>query len=207
MTTGIVIQPPSVFNTGHGLREYRLVIHPDDAVYNKVMAVKQRFTANYGVESAAKAFPCITVAAFYAGEGMEATLIRWIQRICSAQHGFDITLNNYSGFPEHTIYLRVQNRQPFRQLAIQLKAVHDYVRSSGNLPVHCPETPYLSIAADLPEQVYNKAMPVYSKKMFHASFRVHELVLLARDHPMASCKTVTVFRFLPATHPTYSEVA
>jgi len=207
MNTGLVKQQPSSWHAGHGLREYRLVIHPDEAVYNKVMAVKQRFTNNYGVESALKAFPCIPVAGFYAGEGMEATLIRWIQRICSAQHNFNVILNNYSGFPEHTIYLRVQNAQPFRQLALQLKAIDDYVRLSGPQAANFNEPPYLSIASDLPEHVYNKAMPVYSKKMFHACFPANELVLLARDHPMASCKTITVFRFLPANHAAYSEVA
>jgi hypothetical protein len=34
-----------------------------------------------------------------------------------------------------------------------------------------------------------------------------ELVLLGRDHPYAASKTITVFRFLPANHKSYSEVA
>ena len=43
----------------------------------------------------------------------------------------------------------------------------------------------------------NKAMPDYSRKDFHDSFRVEELVLLKRTHPYDACKTVNIFRLLP----------
>ena len=65
--------------------------------------------------------------------------------------------------------------------------------------------PYLALAGELPEPVYEKAMPVYSQKTFRVNFMANELVLLARDHPFAVCKTLTVFRFLPANHTSYSE--
>src|SRR5690554_753879 len=110
-----------------GLREYRLVIYPDVAAYNKLMAEKQRFCRRFGVEPVMKSFPSIVVASFYASEGMEETLIRWIQRICSLCSSFFVTLNNYSGFPNHTIYLRITDAHPFRQLARQLKSIDDFV--------------------------------------------------------------------------------
>jgi len=49
----------------------------------------------------------------------------------------------------------------------------------------------------LPEQVYYRAMPDYSAKTFHASFRVDELLLLRRDRASGSCKTVNIFRLPP----------
>ncbi len=58
--------------------------------------------------------------------------------------------------------------------------------------------PFLSIAGGLTEQVYNKAMPDYSRKTFHESFHVDQLVLLKREHAFAACKTVNIFRMLPA---------
>ncbi|HXO78200.1 MAG TPA: 2'-5' RNA ligase family protein, partial [Puia sp.] len=142
----------------------------------------------------------ITVAAFQAGEPMEDTLIRWIQRICNRHKSFDITLNNYSGFPPHTIYLRVQDPEPFRELMQQLRAIDDFIRSSGCPPVNLINRPYLSIAGGLTEQVYNKAMPEYSRKDFHDSFHVREMVLLKREHSFDACKTVNIFR-LPIAVP------
>lgn len=204
MNTGLVKNAPFAWN-GNGQREYSLVIYPDAIVYEKIMAEKHRFFMNYGIESVVKSFPYIMVAGFYAGEGMEDTLIRWIQRICSQYNSFEITLNNYNGFPQHSIYLRIQDPQPLKQLATQLKALDSHVHAMiGN---GFERIPHVVLAHELPEPVYQKTMPVYSRKTFHARFMASELVLLGRDHPFAASKTITVFRFLPANHKTYSKVA
>jgi 2'-5' RNA ligase len=203
MDAGVKTQQ-SFFNGGTQ-REYRLVIYPDTVVYNKIMAEKQRFFVRYGVESVIKSFPYIMVGGFCAGEGMEETLIRWLQRIFSQHSSFEIMLNNFSGFPQHSIYLRVQNPQPLQKLAHELKSLdnHVYIRSS----LATERWPHCTLAGDLSDAVYARAMPVYSRKTFHAGFMANEVVLLARDHPFAAFKTITVFRFLPANHKSYSEVA
>jgi hypothetical protein len=204
MNTGLVNNVPIAW-PGNGHREYRLVIYPDTVVYEKIMAEKQRFFANYGVEAVVNSFPNIMVAGFYAGEGMEETLIRWIHRICSQLSSFDIALNNYSGFPQHSIYLRVQDPQPIKQLAAQFKMLDGHVH-----PMHVTSferVPHIALANELTETVYQQAMPVYSGKTFRARFMATELVLLGRDHPFATSKTINVFRFLPANHKSYSEVA
>lgn len=174
--------------------EYLLVVYPYGELFDKLMEEQQQFLHDYGLAIKGRNRPHITVAAFQAGEQMEDTLIRWIHRICRRNQCFDITLNNYSGFPPHTIYLRVQDPQPFRQLMQQLRAIDDFIRSSGCPPVNLISRPYLSIAGGLTEQIYNKAMADYSQKTFHESFQVEELVLLKREHSFDACKTVNVFR-------------
>jgi hypothetical protein len=204
MNTGLVKNVPNAW-PGNGHREYRLVIYPDAVVYEKIMAEKQRFFMNYGLEPVVNSFPNIMVAGFYAGEGMEETLIRWIHRICSQLNSFELALNNYSGFPQHSIYLRVQNPQPVQQLAAQLKTLDGHVHTmNGHL---FERVPHIALASELPEPVYHQAMPVYSRKTFRARFMASELVLLGRDHPFATSKTINVFRFLPTNHKSYSEVA
>lgn len=173
--------------------EYLLVIYPYGEVFEKLVEEQQQFLSDYGLIMKGRNRPHITVAAFQAGEQMEDTLIRWIHRICRRNERFEITLNNYSGFPPHTIYLRVQDPQPFRQLMQQLRAIDDFIRSSGCPPVNLISRPYLSIAGGLTEQIYNKAMADYSQKTFHESFQVEELVLLKREHSFDVCRTVNVF--------------
>ncbi|OJW56814.1 MAG: hypothetical protein BGO55_27615 [Sphingobacteriales bacterium 50-39] len=174
--------------------EYLLVIYPYGELFEKLVEEQQQFLSDYGLLMKGRNRPHITVAAFQAGEQMEDTLIRWIHRICRRNQCFDITLNNYSGFPPHTIYLRVQDPQPFRQLMQQLRAIDDFIRSSGCPPVNLISRPYLSIAGGLTEQIYNKAMADYSQRTFHESFQVEELVLLKREHSFDACRTVNVFR-------------
>src|SRR2546430_8985208 len=79
---------------GHDLYEYLLVVHPDADVYEKVMAEKKSFYAEFKEEVAIKTKPHITIAGFLARESMEETMIRWIQRICSRQKSFTVILNN-----------------------------------------------------------------------------------------------------------------
>ncbi|GGB08773.1 2'-5' RNA ligase family protein [Puia dinghuensis] len=177
--------------------EYLLVIYPYGDLQDKLLEAQQQFSTEYGLQVTVRNRPHITVAAFQAGEPMEDTLIRWIQRICKHFNSFDLTLNNFSGFPPHTIYLRVQDPQPFRDLMRQLRAIDDYIRSSGCPPVNLISRPYLSIAGGLTEQVYNKAMPDYSRKTFHDTFHVDQLVLLKREHAFDACKTVNIFRLQP----------
>ncbi len=205
MDTGLVKQSPFTLSRGpaSGERErrveYLLVIYPTGDLRDKLLDEQQQFSSDYGLSSSVRNKPHITVAAFQAGEVVEDTLIRWIQRICNRHKSFEITLNNYSGFPPHTIYLRVLDPQPFRQLMQQLRAIDDFIRSSGCPPVNLINRPFLSIAGGLTEQVYNKAMPDYSRRTFHGSFGVDELVLLKREHSFDPCKTVNIFRLLPDT--------
>jgi hypothetical protein len=212
METGLVKQsssPPKLEASRRA--EYLLVIYPYGDLKDKLLEAQQQFSADYGLQVTVRNRPHITVAAFQAGEPMEETLIRWIQRICNRYSSFDLTLNNYSGFPPHitrppesvqritgTIYLRVQDLQPFQELVRQLRSIDDFIRSCGCPPVNLINRPYLSIAGGLTEQVYNKAMPEYSRRDFHESFHVDQLVLLKREHAFDACKTVNIFRLLPA---------
>ncbi|HVS96277.1 MAG TPA: hypothetical protein VHE54_07315 [Puia sp.] len=211
--------------------EYLLVIYPSGELRDRLLEEQQQFSTAYAVTGRGSARPAlaphIALAAFQAAEGMEDTLIRWIQRICHRYRRFELSLNNYNGIPPQpvkpadraspagpsagcgqrdaisarriagTIYLRVQDPEPFRRLMQQLKAIDHYVRSSGCPPIHVIERPYLCIAGGLTEQVYDRAMPEYSRKTFHGTFPVDELVLLKRNHPFDPCRTVNIFRLLP----------
>jgi 2'-5' RNA ligase len=212
--------------------EYLLVIYPNGELQEKLLEEQQQFSADYGLQMTVRNKPHITVAAFQAGEIMEETLIRWVQRICNSYKSFELTLNNYSGFPPHTlklaepagppgqsfadgperakfspqhvsgtIYLRVQDPHPFRQLMQQLRSIDEFIRSSGCPPANLVSRPFLSIAGGLTEQVYNKAMPDYSRRTFHGSFQVDELVLLKRTHAFDACKTVNIFRLASTALP------
>jgi 2'-5' RNA ligase len=121
-----------------------------------------------------------------------------MRRIFSKQTRFWVTLNNYSGFPEHTVFARVQDHQPFKQLATSLNAIDQYIRSNGCPPVKFITYPHLSIARRLEQNVYEEAMFEYSQKTFYASFEVSELVLLKRKDQFDACRQVNVFKLPPS---------
>jgi hypothetical protein len=82
-------------------------------VYEKVLDEKKVFYECYKQKGAIKTKPHITIANFMAYEAMEETLIRYLHRIISEEKSFNVTLNNYSGVPPHTVYIRVQDACSF----------------------------------------------------------------------------------------------
>ena len=207
MQAGLTNTARPVAARGNELQEYLLVIWPDAEVYNQMKIIEQQFYIDYGIKPPAGLKPHIKVAGFQAQEVMEGTLIRWIERICSRHKSFPVTLNNYSGFPPHTIYLRVQDPRPFAQLSRELRAVDDLIRSSYCPPANLVAKPYLGVATRLTEQVYDKAMPDYSRRTFHASFMVKELLLLRKDRLSGACRTLNIFRLSPPDSCFFNEVA
>ncbi len=175
------------------LYEYLLVAQPDEKVYQQIVEEKQCFFDLYKEKIAIKTKPHITVSNFLAKETMEETIIRWMQRIIGSQNNFSVSLNNYSGFPPHTVYLRVQDHQPFKKLAASLKAVDQYIRGNDCPPMKLITHPHLSVARRLSTTIYERAMMEFSQKLFHASFEVKQLILLRRQHQFDKCKQISVF--------------
>jgi 2'-5' RNA ligase len=197
MEAGVSYQPQAEFR-GSIIKEYLLVVNPEQDVWQQVMDEKTSFFNEYREVDALHGKPHITLANFLAKEEMEETLLRWMHRIISTKKAFTVSLNNYGGFPNaNTIYLRVQDHQPFKQLAKELKVIDQLVKDNGLPKAHLISTPHMTIAKRIDPFVYEKAMLDYSQKEFHAEFTVNELVLLKRNHQFDKCKQVNVFRLLP----------
>jgi hypothetical protein len=180
------------------LQEYLLVARPSAEVHNKIVSEQENFCAEYEMSDAAVTKSHIVIASFSAKESMEETMIRWIRNICNRQKSFDVTLNNYSGIPSHSIYLRIMDHHPFLALAKELNVIDEFVRSNGCPRAHLVHRPHLSIALQLNERIYERAMLDYSQKLFCESFTVGELILLKRKDMYDTCRIINVFGLLPA---------
>lgn len=175
--------------------EYLLVVHPNEATFNQLKEEKEKFSVNYDSSIARKTLPHITVANFLAKEPMEETLIKWMYKIISSQQSFDVMINNFSGFPSSkTVYARIQDHEPFKQLATSLKTINSYINDNGFPNAKLINHPHMTIARSLQQNVYEKAMMDYSRKTFNASFKVDELILLRRVNQYDKCKQVSVFK-------------
>lgn len=191
--------PASVINwvEDYDVWEHLLIVNPGHDVTEKIKEEKKRFTQEHNEPMAVKTQPHITIAAFLAKEAMEPTLIPWIQNICNAHSRFPVMLRNFNGFVPHTIYLQVQNAQPFKHLAKSMKALDHFIRANECPPLKLTTTPHLTIARRLSEETYFKVLPIYMKRAFQQSFMANELTLIKRATSSARCKTVHVFPLAP----------
>ena len=160
------------------LYEYSLVVRPDAVVSEKVSAEKQWFTKYLIKGYSSRSY--ITIANFMAKEAMEETIIRYTERITFKHSAFKIQLNNYTDFPPNSIYLRVLNPLPFKQLAKELTVVSNYINSCSCPPAFINSQPHICIAKNIPENIYPEAMKEYSAICFNETFMVNELVLIKK---------------------------
>ena len=207
MEKGLAQSSFSPFSGLAELWEYMLVAYPCVELDRKLKDLQKCFSDQYKTKPGSMRRPCIPVANFLAKEPMEGTLIRWIQRVCSEQKSFTVTLNNYGGFPPDTIYLRIQDHHPFRRIASGLKAIDEYIQGNGCPPATIVHRPFLPIAGGLDDNLYNRAMTDFSGQCFHEHFEVTELVLFKRCNEYDESRQVNVFRFYPPDTNIYNEVA
>ena len=197
LTKSIQTQPIMNWFKDYGVWEHLLVINPSFDVTEKINEEKGKFISAYQDPAAIVGHPHITIAAFLANEPMEPTLIRWIQNICNAHSRFPILLRDFGGFVPHTIYVKVQNPEPFKQLGKSMKALDHFIRANECPPLKLTTTPHLTIARHLSEETYFKALPEYLERTFQQSFTARKLTLLKRATSTAHCETVHVFPLAP----------
>lgn len=178
--------------------EYLLVAHPGVDLHDKILGEQEYFSMHYLERSAIRMKPHIELAAFQAREEMEPTLIRWMHRIISQQQAFSFALNNFSGFPPDTLYLRIPEPQAIQQLTAGLEQLNDYVKTNDCPPIQINAKPYVSVAKKMTENNYLRAMLDFSQRSFHEIFEVKELYLLRRNHAFDSYKQVNKFVLQPA---------
>ena len=178
------------------LWEYILVTTPDETVSLKLQDAG-RSIPGHSKNTKGAFKPYIKLAEFQARESMEETIIRWVHRICSQQESFRVTLNNYGGFPPATIFVRIQDHQPFRTLASKLKVIDEYVQSNSCPPVKFFNRPHLRIGEQPAEADYGRALFHYAQQDFHEEFEVTELVLMKSHNVFEQPKQVNVFRLYP----------
>lgn len=182
----------------HGFLEYLLAIRPEKSVSNKVEVERTCFVQQYPQSEKISGSPLIKIAGFSAKESMEDTIIRWMQRICRQVKSFSITINNYSGIPNHTIYLRIPDQTALTALAKELRVIDEYLVSHQCTTLKWAKKPHLSIASHLAASIFEKAMLYYSQQLFYECFDVKGLILLQRNKGDETTRLVNVFGLIPA---------
>jgi len=174
------------------LMEYALMIEPDRDTVQKIAEVQEEIRALPGMVGRGIC-PHITLATFQAKEMMEEVLVRWIQNICLLEPSFEIRLNNFSGHPSHSIFVRIQDTAGFSGLVKRLGMIDTFVQANECPPIHFGK-PGLSIAEGLPEALYSPVLTHFASECFSASFSVHEILLVRRWWEGEPYETVRRFR-------------
>jgi hypothetical protein len=175
---------------------YQLVVGLNESLEKEIISLRAGFANEYGVK-ADMDIPGIVIASFSAKEMMEERLINWVQRICSMLPSFELVLNNFGGYPQKTIFLRVQNSEWFVRMAQQLKIVDEYLQSNECPPARLFKKPLLTIADDLSPEIYERAIASYSRQCFTATCVAGKISMLRRTDIGENVKAANNFYLQP----------
>lgn len=182
--------------TVNTLNRYRLMAYPDMETELLIKAEQQYIQRKY--RTAVPVQPTgIVVAEFMAREDMEATLIRWMHRIISTQQGFRVSIYGFGALSSKQLYLRVQEQQPFQQLAGAMQVVDQYIRSYDCPPAKRFTHPCLPLTEVVPDEEFEKVVNEYAGRKLDVSFEVKELMLVRNRQEKETGKQINLFRLQP----------
>lgn len=124
---------------------------------------------------------CIAIAGFEATARLEDTLSRWTQRICSQAGSFSLEFNNFGGKPPHTLYLRIQDMTPIRELVSGLRKLDLYLTGNGQAPVAPAARYFLPVWEGVPAQKFENLLYRLGRAEFKLKVPVQSLLLQKLD--------------------------
>jgi 2'-5' RNA ligase len=194
----------SIINTipGYRVYEYLLVLSPHEELWNRIMKVKEEFSAHYKSDYARWGKPHITLVNFVQYGMMEERIINRLRTVAMGFPPFKVELKDFSSFPSHTIYINVTSKLPIQSLVKEIRTDGQRLMklNDDNKP-HFIMEPHLTIARKLKPWQYEKGWLEYSNKHFTGRFIADGMTLLKRPEGELKYQTVQRFMFqnLPVT--------
>lgn len=179
--------------------EYLLVLSPDEHLQDRIGRIRQTLTDKTGFKLPGGK-PHITLARWKAWDMMEERLLQRLRVLAMEQYPFQVQLEDFNGFPSHTVYIQVPTREPILRLVAGIRQNKRLMRSEDTNPYFISE-PHLSLARGLTPVQYEQTMQAIAGRHFHASFVADAMLLLKRRSGGHAYQILARFDFehLPVT--------
>jgi hypothetical protein len=190
--------------------EYMLLLSPDEHLQERIgkvrLAIAEKITEKTGEKTTARQTAGksnILLARWHALDMHEERLMRHLQVLSMEQYPFQAHLENFGGFPSHTIYIPVTSREPILRLVARIRQhkrlmrvpnVYPNVSAAGKDPYFISE-PAMTLFKGLTPQQYEQAMAVFASRHFHASFTADAMLLLKRKAGSQAYQILRRFSF------------
>jgi len=188
--------------TAYAFYEHLLLLSPDPKVNAGIMEIKSAYNENYGLASAIKSKPHITLANFGQFESMEKPLVNDFEKLAKAIPPTTIKLSGFGQFNHRTIYVKVLKNKPIARgvmamrlrLSKKLNALDTFKPSfSNNL--------HLTIARNIAMPQFEQAWEEWGQRRYNASFAAKGMLLMKREvdpvtfQPKESYRLIKYFPF------------
>lgn len=184
-------------NAMPGLRinEYRLVIPLPEAIQEKVLGVRKTLHERYKVKLPFELKPSLTVLRCHGFDKGEARLMEKLQHAALQTAPFKVELEDYAGYPSHTIYINVLTKSPFNELCKELKKYKWLMQVPQHEPFFINE-PHLIVAQRLKPKEFTTLWQECEHRQFSGKFFADAMLLLKRSEVNEKYQVMRRFEFL-----------
>ncbi|MCU0403733.1 MAG: hypothetical protein MUE99_04230 [Chitinophagaceae bacterium] len=135
----------------------------------------------------------LELARFEGSERLEDTLSRWTQRICSQHDPLVLEVNNFGGIPPVTVYARVLNPGPIKEMVAELRKLDLYLTGNGNPPLEAANRYTIKLTEEVNPSQFENRLYKLGRVEFREQVRVLGLNLQIWEH--RQWKTIRQFFF------------
>jgi hypothetical protein len=164
--------------------QYLLIISPTTIVTQKAMALKRDFAERFKFDAPLKSKPHISVLHRSIDEQQQDAFVAEIKRFLADVYAFRVKLSGITGFPPHTVYIKVLKEG---------LALKQFIAALKNSKFKESIKMHLTIARGLDQELYNRAVRHYAQIPFEDTFTVKSLILLKRKNEKETYKQIFEF--------------
>jgi hypothetical protein len=139
----------------------------------------------------------LNIAGFHASEGMENTVIRWLQKIVNELDSFPVQLRRYGGLQACSIFLESASSNDLSAFKTHLSPIDNYIQSYECPPVHVRSHPFVQMTADMNGFEYERTFTNFRLRKFSEQFVLSELLLLRREAGTDEYRQIAVLGLQP----------
>ena len=180
---------------GYRLNEYRLVVPLPEALRQKISAVRKTLHEKHNVKPPFEPKLSLTLLKCNAFEKTEPKVIEHLQRIALHTGPFKVELQDYAGYPSHTVYINVATKSPFNELVKELKKAKRLMQIPEHEP-HFINEPHLSIAQRLTPKQFTAMWTECEHRQFTCRFIYDSFLLLKRNEAARAYQVVRRMEFM-----------
>lgn len=175
--------------------EYMLTISPHEALWDKIIQIKQAFAKKYNCATVFSTMPQLALLRFVHTSVAEERITQRMRTVAMTQAPIKIELSNFGAQPSHSIYINVTTKIPVLQLTKALKEIQPLLKFSRETKPYFLTEPQITIARKLQPWQYEKAWKEYSNSLFSGRFIAHKMTLIKRKVGNLSYQHVADFDF------------
>jgi len=165
---------------GYRINEYMLVLTPHEELRNKIIKVRNEFSATYKTPPLLIGRPHIALVRFTQLEMMEERIAHRLKLVGMGAKPFKVDLKDYGSFPAHTIFINVSTKSPIQTLVREIREAGRMMKLDNEHKPHFIDEPFVAIGRKLAPWQYEKGWLEYSHRHFTGKFIADHMLLLRR---------------------------